>query len=570
MTVGGTQTEDFLAWTWDDMEPHYRVIEAMPLDAGSGEAYLKAWSDLASRISEIGARLKLTTDQNTADEQAAERYRVFLEEIAPRVEEAEQRLKEKLLESDVVVTGMEIPLRSMRVDAELYREENLPLMTEEKLAAEEYFKISGAQTLEWEGEEIPLVQLQPVFEDQDRERRERAWRASAERRLEDREAIHEVWVKLLDVREQMARNAGFPGYFSYRWRDLRRFDYTPEDAAQFHASVESVVVPAVARMYERRRQRLGLPSLRPWDREVDVFGRGPLHPYDTAEELEEGTATIMRRVDPVLGDHFDTMRQSGLLDMASRKNKAPGAYCTSFDAVNRPFIFGNASGTHDDVVTLLHEAGHAMHVFESEHLPFLHQKTFDNLPIEFAEVASMGMELLAAPYLTRSEGGFYSEEDATRARIQHLESILALLPWTVAVDAFQHWVYRHPDQARDVDAADSAWIDVMERFMPFIDYSGLERERANDWQRIPHLFGWPLYFLEYALAQLGAVQVWANARQDQADAVRRYRDALALGATATLPQLFETAGARFSFDEAMLREVVDLVERTIEELESRS
>lgn len=570
MTVGGTQTEDFLAWTWDDMEPQYRAIEAMPLDAGSGEAYLKAWSDLASRISEIGARLKLTTDQNTADEQAAERYRVFLEEIAPRVEEAEQRLKEKLLESDVVVTGMEIPLRSMRVDAELYREENLPLMTEEKLAAEEYFKISGAQTLEWEGEEIPLVQLQPVFEDQDRERRERAWRASAERRLEDREAIHEVWVKLLDVREQMARNAGFPGYFSYRWRDLRRFDYTPEDAAQFHASVESVVVPAVARMYERRRQRLGLPSLRPWDREVDVFGRGPLHPYDTAEELEEGTATIMRRVDPVLGDHFDTMRQSGLLDMASRKNKAPGAYCTSFDAVNRPFIFGNASGTHDDVVTLLHEAGHAMHVFESEHLPFLHQKTFDNLPIEFAEVASMGMELLAAPYLTRSEGGFYSEEDATRARIQHLESILALLPWTVAVDAFQHWVYRHPDQARDVDAADSAWIDVMERFMPFIDYSGLERERANDWQRIPHLFGWPLYFLEYALAQLGAVQVWANARQDQADAVRRYRDALALGATATLPQLFETAGARFSFDEAMLREVVDLVERTIEELESRS
>jgi oligoendopeptidase F len=552
------------------MAPRYQEIEAMPLEANSGSAFLGAWSDLSSRISEIGARLKLASDQNTADEHVAERYRVFVEEIAPNVQEAEQRLKEKLLASGVVLPGMEIPLRTMRVEAELFREENLPLITEEKLAAEEYFKISGAQTVEWDGEEIPLVQLTPVFEEQDRDRREMAWRAAAARRLEDRDAVQEVWATLLDVRSRIAHNAGFPDYLSYRWRELRRFDYTPEDAEQFHAAVETVVVPAVSRMYERRRQRLGLPSLRPWDREVDVFGRGPLRPYDTAEELQDRTSAIMHRVDPVLGNHFDTMRHSGLLDMESRKNKAPGAYCTVFDAARRPFIFGNASGTHDDVVTLLHEGGHAMHVFETEHLPFLPQRTFDGMPIEFAEVASMGMELLAAPYLTTEDGGFYSAEEAARARIQHLEGVLSLFPWTVVVDAFQHWVYRHPEEARDAAAADAAWSDVMKRYMPFVDYSGLERERANDWQRIPHLFGWPLYFLEYALAQLGAVQVWANARKDQAEAVRRYRQALSLGATATLPQLFETAGARFAFDEAMLREVVSLIEGTIEELESHS
>lgn len=568
MIAGNTETQDFLTWTWDDIEPRYREIEAMPVDEASVPAFLQAWSDLTSRISEQGARLKLASDQNTADENVAERYRVFLEETAPKAEEAEQRLKERLFSAPAVPPDMEIPLRGMRVEAELYRDENLPLLTEEKLAAEEYFKIAGAQTVQWDGEEIPLVQLAPVMEEQDRQRREAAWLAGADRRLRDRDAIHEVWVKLLDIRQRIARNAGFPDYLSYRWQELKRFDYTPEDAEQFHRAVETVVVPAVTRMHERRRQRLNLPSLRPWDRDVDVFGREPLHPYTSAEELEEGTGRIMRRVDPALGDHFDSMRTGGLLDMESRKNKAPGAYCTSFDSTATPFIFGNASGTHDDVVTLLHEGGHAMHVFESAHLPYLHQRSFDSMPIEFAEVGSMGMELLAAPYLTEREGGFYSEEDAARARVQHLESILSLFPWTVVVDAFQHWAYRHPDESRDPERADAVWSDLMARYLPSTDYAGLERERANDWRRIPHLFGWPLYFIEYALAQLGAIQVWANARENQGEAVRRYREALALGGTATLPQLFETAGAHFAFDDAMLQRVVDLVEGTIDELET--
>jgi oligoendopeptidase F len=232
-----------------------------------------------------------------------------------------------------------------------------------------------------------------------------------------------------------------------------------------------------------------------------------------------------------------------------------------------PFIFGNAAGTHDDVVMLLHEGGHAMHVFEMAHLPYQHQKSWDVIPTEFAEVGSMGMELLAAPYLTKDEGGFYEHDEVVRARVAHLERIISLIPWTCVVDAFQHWAYRHPEEARDADTADAQWSHIMHRFMPYVDYTGLERERANDWRRIPHIFGWPLYFLEYALAQLGAVQVWANARKDQARAVEQYRHALSLGGTATLPQLFSAAGARFAFDESVLQEVTELIESTIAELE---
>lgn len=567
MAAIDTETEDYLTWTWADMEPHYREIEAMPVDESGADAFLRSWSELSSRIGEMGARLSLATDQDTADEEMAERYRVFIEEIAPKADEAEQRLKVRLLAAGTVPPGMEVPLRVMRVEAELYRDENLPLESEERLTSEEYFRISGAQTVEWDGEEIPLSQLQPASEDQDRERRELAWRLATGRRLQDRDTIHEVWVKLLDLRQRIAHNADFSDYLSYRWRDLRRFDYTPDDMVRFHRSVERVVVPAVERRLQRRARRLGLDSLRPWDGEVDVFGRGPLHPYTTAEELEERTGTIMRRVDPVLGNHFDSMRASGMLDMESRKNKAPGAYCTVFEAIGRPFIFGNASGTHDDVITLLHEGGHAMHAFEASHLPYLHQRSLDIVPVEFAEVASMGMELLAAPYLTEDEGGFYSPQDAARARIQHLENILSIFPWTVVVDAFQHWVYRNIEEAKDLTAVEAVWTDLMERYLTGVDYTGLERERANDWQRVVHLFGWPLYFIEYALAQLGAVQVWANAHRDQADAVRQYRAALALGNTATLPDLFRTAGAEFTFDEAMLRSAVDLIEGTIEELE---
>jgi oligoendopeptidase F len=261
------------------------------------------------------------------------------------------------------------------------------------------------------------------------------------------------------------------------------------------------------------------------------------------------------------------MRREGLLDLENRKNKRPGAYCTAFPAMGRPFILGNATGINDDVFMLFHESGHAFHTFAMADLPYAHQKGFGAIPMEFAEVASMGMELLAAPYLSVDEGGFYSRQDAARARLDHLQTIITLLPWIAAVDAFQHWVYENPTEAEDPERADACWEDLIRRFLPFVDWSGLEAELRNDWRRIPHLFGYAFYFLEYGLAQLGALQVWVNARRDGAEAVRMYLRALSLGGTRTLPELFEAAGARFAFDEETIRDAVILLEGSIGALE---
>jgi oligoendopeptidase F len=274
---------------------------------------------------------------------------------------------------------------------------------------------------------------------------------------------------------------------------------------------------------------------------------------------------VFQQVDPQLGQYFETMRREGLLDLDNRKGKAPGGYCTSFSLVRRPFIFANAVGIHDDVQTLLHEGGHGFHVFESSRLPYLQQL---QVPMEFAEVASMSMELLASPYLARERGGFYSSADAARARAEHLEGIVQFWPYMAVVDAFQHWVYTHPDQATEAAACDETWSALWERFMPGVDWSGLEEEQRTGWQRKLHIHQAPFYYIEYGLAQLGAVQVWRNALQDQAGSVAAYRRALALGGTVTLPELFAAAGGRFAFDASALQEAVTLIEATLAELEA--
>ena len=300
---------------------------------------------------------------------------------------------------------------------------------------------------------------------------------------------------------------------------------------------------------------MGVDELRPWDLDIDPSGEPPLKPFSGASELNDGVGKIFDQVDPTLGGYFKDMRDQGLLDLESRKNKAPGGYCTSFDVARRPFIFMNAVGLHDDVQTMLHEGGHAFHVYESAKLPYTFQQ---QVPMEFAEVASMSMELLGSPYL---HGGFYAEEhEANRARAEHLESCVLFWPYMAVVDAFQHWVYENPDAARDAKNCDAEWTRQWERFMPVVSWTGLESERESGWHRKLHIHQIPFYYVEYGLAQLGAYQVYANSLKNQAEAVANYRRALALGGTATLPQLFQAAGAKFAFDAATLRTAVDLIE----------
>jgi oligoendopeptidase F len=452
----------------------------------------------------------------------------------------------------------------MRVEAEIYRESNLPLLNEEKKLANEYDEVIGAQTVEWEGREVTTTQLQPVYLSPDRSRREKAWRVSMERRLTDRQKLNGLWERLFDIRRRIAANADFGDYRAYRWKELLRFDYTPDDCAMFHRAIEQVVVPAARRIYEKRQIRLGLSSLRPWDLNVDPLGRQALKPYEAITELEDKVSAIFHRVDPELGEYYEIMRKKGLLDLENRKGKAPGAYCNSYDMSRLPFIFENAVGLHEDVQTLLHESGHAFHVFEEVQLPYYHQ-----LPVgmEFAEVASMAMELLASPYLVESEGGFYSEKDAARARIEHLEESVTFWPYMAVVDAFQNWAYTHPEAATNPDNCDQQWAELYQRYMEGVDWSGLDEEMVTGWQRKLHIFEVPFYYVEYGLASLGAFQVWRNALQDQRAAVKAYRRALALGGTVPLPKLFEAAGARFAMDASMLQEAVSLAEEMIEKLE---
>lgn len=554
---------EFMNWHWAQIEPYYRELADRPLSPDSISAWLADWNRLAELVSETFQRLYVAITVDTTDESAKQQYDSFLDDIYPNTQTAEQQLKEKLLASRLEPKGFQVPLRNLRAEAEIFCQENLPLLTQELKLDAEYDKLIGAQTISWEGQEITLAQLHPVYQDHDRAKRERAWRLASQRQLADRQATDDLWGQLLPLRIQIAENAGLPDYRAYRWKQMLRFDYTPADCTRFHQAIEQVVVPVAQRLYEKRRQRLGVETLRPWDLEVDPLGRPPLKPYEEIEQLVSGVSAMFHQVHPQLGEYFDTMRREGLLDLENRKGKAPGGYCTEFVASQRPFIFMNAVGLHDDVQTLLHEGGHAFHVFETNPLPYIQQK---QVGLEFAEVASTSMELLGAPYLS-SAGGFYSPQDAARARITFIEEVICFWPYMAAVDAFQHWVYQNPQAALQAANRDACWAELWDRFIVGVDWSGLEDEKVTGWQRKLHITQAPFYYIEYGLAQLGAFQVWRNSLKDQEAAISAYRKALSLGGTASLTELYRTAGAKLIFDPENLQEIIDLAEGAIADLE---
>jgi oligoendopeptidase F len=567
MPVFSTLPHDYAEykdWGWDEFKPYLDALLAREITADNVVEWLTDSAAITERISEIYSRRYVATTLDTTDKDAEERFMQFLQTVIEPSQVVQQQLREKLLATGLEPDGFAIGLRNMRAQAALFREANVPLFTEESRLEQEYDKVVGAQTVMWHGEEKTLSQMLPVQFEQDRAVREQAWRLEMDRRLEDRAVLNDLWKAFLTLRLKIAANADEPDYRAYRWKASMRFDYTPEDCTRFHHAIETAVVPAAERLYDRKRRLLGLDTLRPWDTEVDPMNRPPLKPFADVRTLSATTRAIFERVDPALGEFYAVMEREGLLDLENRKGKAPGGYQTTYPASRRPFIFMNAVGLHDDVQTLLHEGGHAFHAFESFALPSYQQ---DDAPIEMCEVASMSMELLAAPYLARSQGGFYSDEDTARARAEHLEGMIRFWPYMAVVDAFQHWVYTHTDAAMNPDNCDETWAALWDRFMRGIDYTGLDDVKATGWHRKLHIFQIPFYYVEYGLAQLGAAQVWANALRDQAGAVAQYRRALALGGTRPLPELFSAAGAKFAMDAETLGASVSLIESTLETLE---
>lgn len=547
-------------WSWAEIEPYYKELERFNLTASNVNNFLLDWTKLHDLVDEIYSRLSVAKDVNTADKQAEQRYHKFLEEIFPKMREYEQKLKAKLLDSRLKPEEFDLPLRRIQTEAAIYRKENLPLLVEQQKLNMEYNKVVGSQTVQWEGKETTVTQLRVEYQNPDRARREKSWRLATERQLADRKVLNDFWKRILKLRLQIAKNAGFNDYRSYRWQEMTRFDYTPDDCKKFQKAIEESFVPAATRIYEQRKKDLAVKTLRPWDLDVDPLSRPPLKPFSAVNEFKSKVETILFKVDRKIGEYFQTMIKENLLDLDNRKNKAPGGYCASFEAAKRPFIFMNAVGLHQDVMTLVHESGHACHSFESSNLPYYQQR---QVGFEFAEVASMGMELLSAPYLIKDEGGFYDKADTARARKRHLQDIVLFLPYMAVVDGFQHWVYENPNDAMNPDNCDQQWARLWNRFIPGYDWSGFEDAMTTGWHRKLHIFLEPFYYVEYGLAQMGACQVWANAMKDQANAVAHYLKALALGGTKSLPDLFATAGAKFGFDAGTLGPIVHLIEQKI-------
>jgi len=536
-----TLAEDAFDWSWDKFQPFIENLNQRELNTDNLDQWMTDWSKLSKLLQEIFSRLYVATTQHTADKEIEKRYFNFLENIYPNSMAADQKLKQKLLESGLVPENFGVQIRDLKTQASLFRTENLPLLSTSQKLGSKYDNISGEQSVMWEGKEVTLPQLRPVYQDEERSKREKAWRLIMDRWLEDRDKFNNLWVEFIDLREKLAKNADHPDYRSYRFQEMLRLDYSVEECMEFDKAILDAAVPAAKRAYEKRKEHLDYNNLRPWDLDVDVLGREPLRPYKDVEELITISSQIFHKVDPALGGYFDTMREENLLDLENRKNKAPGAYCVDFQLAKRPFIFQNAVGLHEDVQTVLHETGHAFHVFESIHLPYSQQLQYG---AEIAEVASTAMELLASPYLARR--------------------------YMAGVDLFQHWVYENLSEARNPDNCDTKWGELWDQYMIGVNWDGFDEVKKTGWHRKLHIFQIPFYYIDYGLAQIGAIQIWENSLSNQSDAIAKYRYGLSLGATRTLPELFKATGGKLAFDLETVARATKLLTDTIEDLEKVS
>lgn len=554
---------EFAQATWSQVAPYYQALASRPLDVGTVETWLKDWSRLEEMITEAAAQAMIAYTVNTDDRAREANHLRFSTEILPKMDEESVRLARRLLELQYTRSDLLTMLERFRTQIAIFREQNVPLFAELEELGARYQKITGGMMVEWDGRQLTIPQLAPYLRNADRQVREKAFRLAASPYLDRESELADLFTRMYHLRQQVAHNSGFANYRDFAFRSKFRFDYTPADVERFHEAVEWVVAPAVERLRERRRERLKVDSLRPWDTQVDPFGQAALVPFHEVDDFKLTTQRVMQRVDPVLGRQFGVMIEEGLLDLDTRKGKAPGGYCETLHFSGRPYIFMNAAGTLDDVMTLFHEAGHAFHAFAAHPLELLWQR---HPGMEAAELASMSMELLASRYISQEQGGFFTREEAARARVEHLEDVLVSLAHIASVDAFQTWVYTS-GKGEDPVARDQAWLAIRSRFERGINWSGLERERVARWQRQLHIFLYPFYYIEYGIAQLGALQIWRNSLRNESSALAAYRAALSIGATQSLPQIYAAAGARLIFDTESMAELVVLVEEQIDQAE---
>jgi oligoendopeptidase F len=555
---------NFSIVNWESLAPYFQNLDERPIHSISDlEQWLKDANELEAVISEDSCwrQIKMTCDTENKELEAS--FTFFMMEIQPKIQPYSDKLNKKLVDSpftkELDQEKYFTYLRNVKKNIELFREENIPINAELSVMQQQFGVISGKMTIEVNGQEYTLQQAAKFLEDPDRSIREEVYHKINQRRLQDKQEMNELFSSLLHKRHQMAVNTGFENYRDFRFVELGRFDYTKQDCYHFHEAVKLHVMPLVNQIYETKKKKLGLDNLRPWDVEAEPAGIQPLRPFKTGEELTNKTIECFNQLRPFFGDCLRTMKAMGHLDLESRKGKAPGGYNCPLAESGAPFIFMNAAGQLDDVTTMVHEGGHAIHSFLAHELEL---NGFKEYPTEIAEVASMSMELFS---MNHWEVFFDNKEELTRAKEQQLERVITIFPWIATIDKFQHWVYENPNHTTEERARQ--WLTILEEFSsPVIDFSGLDEYRQFAWQRQLHLFEVPFYYIEYGIAQLGAIGLWQQYKQNSDMAINNYMKALELGGMKTLPALFEAAGLRFDFSPAHISTLMQFVKGEMDSL----
>lgn len=529
---------------WDDLRPYVQRLSETPINSQNRlETWLTIRSELDSILEEEKAWLYINQSCHTDNKAYSESYTRFVKEIDEKYAHLTNKLNQKLInytEQSSYPIEYEVFIRRIRKQIEIFREENVKLLSNLEIEEQRYSAVTGAMTVQYKGEEITLQKAQNLLKSTDRSVRKEAFELIWNRRARDYIALNELFTSLIEERQKIAENAGMQNYLEYRFAQLGRFDYTIEDCKIFHESVKEKVLPMANSLIGNRKHSLGFERLFPYDLDVDLELQEPLKPFESTDELIEKTIRCFREIDNEFGEFISLMKDNGYLDLASRKGKAPGGYNYPLYESNIPFIFMNATNSLRDMETMMHEGGHAVHSFLSRDLKYVYYK---DIPAEIAEVASMAMELISMEHWHHF---FENEEDLKRAKKSQLEGVINVLPWVATIDKFQHWLYSNPNHT--IEERLDAWRTIEKEFSSNeITWDGYEKHRKNMWQKQIHLFQFPLYYIEYGIAQLGAIAIWKNYKEDPKRAISAYKHALSLGYSKTLPELYNAANIQFDF-----------------------
>lgn len=555
-----------LTIAWENLEPIFNELLARDIrSVDELENWLKDRSEIEAALEEDFAwrYIKMTCD--TTDEKLLSDFQFFATEIEPKIAPLNNELNKKFIGSKFAEkldkSKYFVYTRGVKKALELFREENIPLQTQIQVEQQKYQAITGAMSVNLHGKEYTLEQAAVFLKDTDRAIRQEAWEAITARRLQDKDKLDELFNGLLKLRHQVALNAGFENFRDYMFQALGRFDYTPHDCYKFHEAIRKEIVPILDDQAENRRKALGLKELKPWDMDVDISGKPALKPFNSGEELIEKSIQCFRGLNNYIGERLEIMKANGFFDVESRKGKAPGGYNYPLAESGAPFIFMNSAGTFRDLTTMVHEGGHAVHTFISADLEL---NDFKHLPSEVAELASMSMELIS---MDKWDVFFDDPEDLKRAKKDQLKDVLKTLPWVAVVDQFQHWIYTNPHHTSEERR--EAWKKIFEPFgNNFADWSGHPEAQANLWQKQLHIFEVPFYYVEYGIAQLGAIAVWKNYKENPEKGLHNYLEALKLGYTKTIKQIYETAGIEFKFNASYVKGLSKFVREELGKLES--